>query len=166
MRTIVSLLLLAVCTLPATAAAAQTDADKATARRISSHLEQSGQLRNYRIGVTHEDGVAMLTGTVASAEQRDVAIRLAEQVSGVSHVICRLQYPSEAESPFGNDGGEMSDAFNEATPASAQSGPSGVVQAYEESIPANAAPIQHSPMMSRVSSRNNRPRQMPRGNMP
>lgn len=166
MRTVVFLVLLAVSTLSATAGAAQTAADKAAARRISSHLEQSGQLRNYRIGVTYEGGVASLTGTVASADQRDTAIRLAEQVAGVSQVDCRLQYPGHTQSPSTNEGGKVSNAFGEIKPAASQGEPAGVMQAYGHNNIENAVPAQRPTMFSRTSSRINRPRQMRRGNMP
>jgi hypothetical protein len=97
MRAVLFLAMLAATALPATADAAPTSAEKAAAKRISSHIQQSGQLRNYRIGVTYKNGVATLAGTVASTDQRETAIRLAEQVKGVQKVECQLECPDVAK---------------------------------------------------------------------
>jgi hypothetical protein len=53
---------------------------------VSQTLRQSGQLRNYRIDVSCADGVVDLTGLVASAQQRDAALRLAQGTPGVRQV--------------------------------------------------------------------------------
>ena len=102
MRTVVLFALLAVTLLPVTAGAAPSAADKAAARRISRHLHESGELRDYRIGVLYHDGVVSLAGTVAGAEQRDTAIRLAKQIKGVKKVNCRLQYASKSAADDGS----------------------------------------------------------------
>jgi hypothetical protein len=167
MRTVVFLAMLAASLLPVTAGAAQTDADKATAQRISTHLQQSGQLRNYRIGVTYQDGVASLAGTVADADQCNIAIRLAEQVKGVTRVDCQLQHAERSDSAVGgNNRRGLANAFETAAPAPAQSRQSGVVQASGNNQRAQAAPAQRSPMLARNNAPMNRPRPMPRGNMP
>jgi hypothetical protein len=97
MRAVLFLAMLAATLLPATAGGAPTSAEKAAAKRISTHIQQSGQLRNYRIGVTYKDGVATLAGTVASIEQRDKAIRLAKQVKGVKKIECQLECPEQLD---------------------------------------------------------------------
>jgi hypothetical protein len=141
--------------LPAAGAAAQTATDKATARRISSHLKDSGQLKNYRIGVTYRDGIATLTGAVASAGQRDTAIRLAEQVSGVLRVESRLEHPGESAPAAAGEGHEMS---GEIGFDRGQSPSPGVVQAYGQA--------ERAPMLARTTAPTSRGRQMPRSNMP
>ncbi len=77
--------------LPAGNAFADTDADKAMSQQIGLELKDSGQLHNYRIGVKYQDGVAWLNGNVTSAEQRDLALELARGVTGVEHVVCKLE---------------------------------------------------------------------------
>jgi len=166
MRTVVFLVLLGATLLPVRGATAQTTDDRATARQISSHLKESGQLRNYRIGVTCQDGIALLSGTVASAEQRDTAIRLAEQVSGVSRVASRLQYPSDGASSSATEPRSLANAFDGAQPASTQDESSGVVQAYGDNQAAYGAQAQRSPMLSRTAMPRSSARQMPRNNMP
>ncbi len=94
MRKLVYLAVLAATLLPALAASAETPAEKNIAQKIGSHLKQSGQLQNYRVGVKFHDGTAILAGSVASAEQRDTALRLAQEVPGVKHVVCKLDCPN------------------------------------------------------------------------
>jgi hypothetical protein len=53
---------------------------------IAFRLRQSGQLRCYHIGITVENGTAELRGQVASAAQREDAVRIARQVAGVVQV--------------------------------------------------------------------------------
>jgi hypothetical protein len=166
MRSVLFLVLLAASSLPATSAIAQTAADKATARQISTHLKESGQLRNYRIGVTYQDGVALLTGSVASAEQRDTAIRLAEQVSGVSYVQSQLQYPQEGASAAGGEARSLSTAFGGKKRQTRPSEDTGVMQAYGDAGVVYGTQAERSPMLARTTSPAAGRRQMPRGNMP
>ncbi len=165
MLTVVFRALLAATLLPAIAAAAQIDSDKEAARQISSYLQKSGQLRNYRIGVTYERGVATLAGTVASAEQRDAAVRLAEQADGVSRVVCQLECPDEDAIASGKNRHNLADVFNDASLASGQNESSGVVRAYDASSYVKPAPAQRAPTLARTS-RPMHAAQQPRGNMP
>ncbi|MCI0331607.1 MAG: BON domain-containing protein [Planctomycetes bacterium] len=173
----VFLVLLAASLVPAYAGAAETTADKSTAREISSHIQQSGQLRNYRIGVTYQNGVASLAGTVTSQEQRDAAIRLTKEIKGVKRVECRLQCTETAdemptiETPAANNQFELTNesakANGNAIAASAQGAPADrVVQAYGEQGRI-AAPMQQRPtMLAGNNPMMRRPQAMRRGNMP
>ena len=168
MRTVVFLVLLAAIALPANAASPKNADDVAMARRINNHLQQSGQLRNYRIGASCRNGSAILEGNVASAEQRDTAIRLAEQISGVSSVDCRLTYPGATDSDAETH--DLSTAFAE-TSSPAEQADAGVMHAYNENQTASNAPAQRGPMLSRTSipARGMQQRGMqhrPRSNMP
>lgn len=62
-----------------------------TAKAIASSLKESGQLKDYRVGVKYEDGVAWLMGTVTSPQQKQIAERLARQTAGVQHVVSKLE---------------------------------------------------------------------------
>lgn len=62
-----------------------------TAKTIANNLKQSGQLKDYRVGVKYEDGVAWLMGTVTSSQQKQIAERLARQTRGVQHVVSKLE---------------------------------------------------------------------------
>jgi BON domain len=172
MRKIVILAVLAATLVPAITASADTAAEKRMAQQIGSHLKQSGQLQNYRVQVKYQDGVAYLAGSVASAEQRDIAVRLAQQVNGVTHVICKLECPNEKHSNAGqsevNSGGdrpELSAELDRASFEGAVNDASGVMHAYEPADQGQAAPMQPNPMMQRQIARNTTP-QMRRNNMP
>jgi BON domain len=179
MRTVLCLAMLAAVALPATAGAAPTSSEKAAAKRISTHIQQSGEMRNYRIGVTFKNGIATLNGSVASSEQRDTAIRLAEQIEGVGKVNCQLLCPeapkataSKAEkiTPKGTDAAiEQASRFEESAKKQAIQ-----ASAQQEIRPAMRPAMrpqqrqlqqqrQSRPMMARQPMR--RPA-MPRNNMP
>jgi hypothetical protein len=167
MRTVVFIALLAVSLLPVPAAAAPSAAEKQMAQRISRHLHESGQLRNYRIGVIYRDGVVSLAGNVANAEQRDTAIKLAKQIRGVKRVNSRLQFASEP-APEATSSRRIQPAAidSAATPATGSSEPNMIAQAYGET-PAVARPPQRSamqPVAAQISRR--QPQRMPRNNMP
>jgi hypothetical protein len=60
---------------------------------IAARLRQSGLIQQYDVEITYRDGVAELTGSVASAEQRDQVLRLVEGVPGVKSVVDHLSVP-------------------------------------------------------------------------
>jgi len=166
MRTVLFLGLTAALLLPAAWARGENPAERAMAQHIGSQLKESGQLRNYRIGVEYSDGVAKLTGTVTSAQQREAALRLARQIEGVDHVVCKLKVPGETTTAAGIPP-KLFDASEEAALASAQSGPSNVVHAYANNGAAGRmAAAQRPPMMARTNPQANPMRPMPRSNMP
>jgi BON domain len=74
----------------ATHVAAQSAGDKEMAQRIGNYLKDSGQLRDYRIGVKYEDGVAWLSGNVANEQQASAAMRLTQGINGIDHVVNNL----------------------------------------------------------------------------
>ena len=154
MRRFVFIALLSALSLPASAARAETPEESAMAQQIGRELKESGQLRNYRIGIEYQDGVAVISGTVTSEEQRDAAIRLAQQVQGVSHVVSKLSVPG---------GGAAS--YNEAELASTQNDQPNVMQAYANNVPAAAAPIRRAPRPMQAGMRPGVNRG-PRSNMP
>ena len=148
--------LLTALALRASAAQAQTPEESAMAQHIGQELKASGQLQNYRIGIEYRDGMAKLSGTVTSEQQRDAALQLARQIEGVTHVVSRLSYPSESAT---------SAAFNTQI-ANAAEAQSGIVQAYGNEIPAAAAPIRQIPRPMPAASQPNMIRTRPRNNMP
>lgn len=75
---------------PASAGAASPTADQ-MASNVAQVLKESGRLKGYAVGVKYEDGVAWLEGRVTSEEQSATAAELARQVSGVAHVINKLE---------------------------------------------------------------------------
>jgi hypothetical protein len=181
MRRVVYLAVLAATLLPAATGSAESVAEKRVAQQIGSHLKQSGQLQNYRVGVKYHDGVAYLNGSVSCSEQRDIAVRLAQQVEGVSHVVCKLEIPNESESETGKiesgadtERHELSQELDTASYEGAQNDSAEVMQAFQQTGEQQAAPIrQISPQqnqqnqmmqMQRQAARMPAPQQMRRSN--
>jgi hypothetical protein len=88
---------------PASRATAGAEADRAAAQKIAQELKTSGQLKDYKIGVKYQDGVAWIMGTVTSAEQKQIAERLANQCAGVDRVISKLEIEGVAASEQTDD---------------------------------------------------------------
>ncbi len=62
-------------------------ANQQTAETIADHLRQSAHLQGLQIDVMYQKGTAELTGAVASAMQRDEAVRIAQGIPGVDRVL-------------------------------------------------------------------------------
>ena len=105
---------LAIVTLacgPAYQAAAESANERAAAQQIAENMKQSGQLRDYRVGVKYQEGTAWLMGSVTSPEQRKIAERIARQSDGVTRVVNKLEVADGAS--------EQQYAQQEVQPASA-----------------------------------------------
>jgi hypothetical protein len=74
---------------------AEPSGNQRVAEAIGATLRQSGRLHGYRIDVTFQNGVAELSGQVASPAQREEALRLAQGVRGVERVIDLLTVAGE-----------------------------------------------------------------------
>jgi hypothetical protein len=163
MRSVLLLATAAALLLPASFAAAETAAEKSMAQEIGRQLKESGQLRNYRIGVKFQDGVAWLSGSVTDAQQLETAVRLTEQMGGVSHVVCQLECTSPTVPTGRQASPNLFQAFEETKPAAAQSGPSNVVHAYSNDRPARGP---RAAMQPRAGAQPVRNGMRPRNNMP
>lgn len=64
--------------------------DQLVANQIAESLKTSGRMRDYKVGVTVQDGTAWLKGTVANDEQWTTAQMIAEDVYGVDRVVNEL----------------------------------------------------------------------------
>lgn len=94
---------------PASAGAASPTA-KEMAGAVAQALKTSGELKDFRVGVKFEDGVAWLVGSVTSEQQSVAAERLAGQVAGVAHVVNKLEVkPAGAPLVKGPDVGQQTD---------------------------------------------------------
>ena len=60
------------------------------AERIASNLRESGQLKDYKVGVKFQDGTAWVRGRVTDREQMNSALRLVMQTPGVERVVNNL----------------------------------------------------------------------------
>lgn len=153
-------LAIALATLPCAGSRAESSADKAIAQQIGARLKESGELSNYRIGVKYQDGVAWLSGSVTSFEQRDAAMRIARQTDGVTHVVCRLETPNQAS------GGDLHGALQQAELSRSNGATTPVRQAIGRA-PGNAMAQARATSSGMQSGRNLAPRRtISRGNMP
>ena len=69
----------------------------AIARRIAGNLKNSGQMERYHIGVKFSEGTAWLLGSVANSRQEEAAMEIAENTSGVEHVVSKLSVNSASD---------------------------------------------------------------------
>jgi hypothetical protein len=166
MRKVVFLALAAALLLPAANTFADSAANEAFARQIGQTLKESGELQNYRIGVQYQDGVAKLTGTVTSIEQRDAAVRLAREIAGVEHVVCKLTYPDPHLVDSGSSSDQSFDASQDASLASAESDALNVTHAFGNDSSFGAMPSRRSPMALPPVNHLAQRTAKPRGNMP
>ena len=97
---------LAIATLawgPVSRVSAETAGDRAIAQQIAQNMKESGHLKDYRVGVKYQNGVAWLMGSVTSAEQKEIAEQIARESEGVERVICKLDVkggqPNQAVQP-------------------------------------------------------------------
>ena len=95
-KTVFSACLAVAVVVPNVSLAASNGAEQEMAQQIGSQLKESGQLRDYRIGVKYQDGVAWLNGSVANEQQMSTAIRLTRQIRGVDHVVNNLAVSGSA----------------------------------------------------------------------
>jgi len=109
----------ALALVPATNASADAEDDRAAAQEIAQAMKESGQLKDYRVGVKYQDGVAWLMGTVTSLEQKEIAEQVARQTSGVENVINKLEVAADSTSPSAS----RRQPIQEVRPASAQAPP-------------------------------------------
>jgi hypothetical protein len=70
---------------------ADRSANQRLADAVAAKLRACGELHQYRVEVTARAGVVELTGKVANTAQRDLVVRIARNVSGVSAVRDRLE---------------------------------------------------------------------------
>jgi hypothetical protein len=87
---ILGLAIAMLATGPATRASADADDDRAAAQQIAQNMKESGQLKDYRVGVKYQNGVAYLMGSVTSAQQKAIAERIARGTEGVDRVVSKL----------------------------------------------------------------------------
>ncbi len=65
--------------------------DKATAEQIAIVLRDSGQMRDYSVGVKYKSGTVWLNGRVASDEQMQAALEVISDVEGIEQIVNNLE---------------------------------------------------------------------------
>jgi hypothetical protein len=89
-KVILGLAIAILATGPASRASADADDDRAAAQQIAQNMKESGQLKDYRVGVKYQNGVAYLMGSVTSTQQKAIAERIARETEGVDRVVSKL----------------------------------------------------------------------------
>lgn len=140
---------------PASAGAATPTAEE-MAGQVAQTLRESGQLKDYRVGVKYEDGVAWLMGSVTSEEQSAKAVELTSQISGVVHVVNKLEI--KAAKPEAQPKGDLLLTMLEQEESAKAPAP----------LPPNPAarpttPNRGMPLAMRQMPRQSMPQMMPRG---
>ena len=88
---------------PALRASADAGDDRAAAQAIAQNMKESGQLKDYRVGVKFQNGVAWLLGTVTSAEQKAIAEDIARNTEGVDAIVSKLEIAGGAQAEATSD---------------------------------------------------------------
>jgi hypothetical protein len=86
-RTLLSWAVLAIAFgAPAIARASDAE-DKAVAEQIATVMRDSGQLKNYSVGVKYRAGTVWLTGRVTSEQQKQAALALVSNLEGIEQIV-------------------------------------------------------------------------------
>jgi hypothetical protein len=82
--------MLSIAALAATPAVADTQEDQAAAEQIATILRDSGQMRNYSVGVKYKNGTVWLSGRVASDQQMQSALSVISEIEGINQIVNNL----------------------------------------------------------------------------
>lgn len=74
--------------------------EQEAAQEIADAIRSSGRLKDYSIGVKFEGGTAILMGRVASDQQAQTAMQMAEKMPGVTSVVNNLEIRATAKKDF------------------------------------------------------------------
>ncbi len=85
-RTLFSLAIAVVATT-AVAARADDQQDQAVAQQIAQILRDSGQMRDYSVGVKYNEGTVWLTGRVSNNQQMQAALAVVSDIEGISQIV-------------------------------------------------------------------------------
>lgn len=80
---------------PANALASDAQ-DKQAAEQIATIMRDSGQLKNYAVGVKYRDGTVWLSGRVTSDRQMNRAIELVSNIEGIEQIVNNMSVGSGA----------------------------------------------------------------------
>jgi hypothetical protein len=83
-------------------ASAEAADDRAAAQQIAENMKLSGQLKDYRVGVKYQNGVAWLMGSVTTADQKAIAEQIARESEGVDRIVSKLEVIGAQAEPGNN----------------------------------------------------------------
>jgi BON domain len=145
--TIAAALVAAGAALPALAASPQEDAR--VAEQIGAMLRDSGQMKNYSVGVKYSNGTVWLSGRVASQQQMQTALEVISEFEGVRKIVnetaisagtARVKPPIAAKAPVSPYARRVSAMGTEANQWGATQQPA--VPAPRQPIPISGSAVQ------------------------
>jgi hypothetical protein len=114
MRKVILVLAVAiVASGPVRCASAEGADDRATAQQIAQNMKTSGQLKDYRVGVKYQNGVAWLMGTVTSPQQKAIAEQIARESAGVERVVSKLEVTGGKQEQLVDDSVEQAGGWDD-----------------------------------------------------
>jgi hypothetical protein len=114
MRKVILVLAVAVAASgPVRYASAEGADDRATAQQIAQNMKTSGQLKDYRVGVKYQNGVAWLMGTVTSPQQKAIAEQIARESAGVQRVVSKLEVTGGNQQQLVDDSVEQAGGWDD-----------------------------------------------------
>lgn len=113
-----------------------------TAQLIANNLKESGKLKDYRVGVKYEDGVAWLVGSVKSDQQKAIAEAIARSSTGVDHVVSKLEVEN-AGAPA-DESVKLASKQTENAPATRQPMPAPAAQPQQSARGSNNMPMPYA----------------------
>jgi hypothetical protein len=90
MRRFLSIAAASIAALASAPAVAGSQEDRAAAEQIATILRDSGQMRNYSVGVKYTGGTVWLSGRVADEEQLQAALNVISEIEGVDEIVNNL----------------------------------------------------------------------------
>lgn len=122
--------------------------DKAFAKQIANSLKESGEMRDYSVGVKCKDGTVWLAGRVTDQKQLSTALRVVSDIDGVNQIVNNMMV-DEAGAAAPSGGTRLRQVGSPAPLAAANSpSPGGMAQQtnYAGRAPAQLAAPQAQPM--------------------
>jgi hypothetical protein len=111
-KVILTLAVAVVAAGPVRYASAEAD-DRATAQQIAENMKTSGQLKDYRVGVKYQNGVAWLMGTVTSPQQKAIAEQIARESAGVQRIVSKLEVTGGHQQQLVDDSVEQAGGWDD-----------------------------------------------------
>jgi hypothetical protein len=85
--------ILAIAVLAPALALADDQEDKEAAEQIATIMRDSGQMRNYSVGVKYRNGTVWLSGRVASQRQMQTALNIVSDIEGIEQIVNNMTVP-------------------------------------------------------------------------
>lgn len=146
-RTSLGLAIAMIAALGPTWLSAGEQEDKAFAKQIANSLKESGEMRDYSVGVKCKDGTVWLAGRVTDQKQLSTALRVVSDIDGVEQIVNNMMV-DEAGAAASTGGTRLRQVGTPAPMASGRAPNAGMAQQanYSNQAPAQLSAPQAQPM--------------------